>query len=108
MQEALRGVPVAELSPPDGVVNISGEWYYPEFAHNAGVNMLGLPGGAPSPAVIEGNGLPRRAPSELHSGSRGEGTPGNPMTDRSLLNADGRPPPPAPNEERRSILDLFR
>ncbi|MEG0919998.1 MAG: penicillin-binding protein 1A [Comamonas sp.] len=36
MQHALKGVPVAPLTPPStGVVNIGGEWYYEEFARAA-------------------------------------------------------------------------
>ena len=42
MATVLKGVPVAELTPPDGVVNINGEWYYEEYARSAGVSSLGL------------------------------------------------------------------
>jgi penicillin-binding protein 1A len=42
METALRGVPVMELSPPEGVVNSGGEWFYDEYVHGAGVNSLGL------------------------------------------------------------------
>ena len=42
MTTVLKGVPVAELTPPDGVVNINGEWYYEEYARGAGVSSLGL------------------------------------------------------------------
>jgi len=97
MQEALRGVPVTEFTPPEGVVNIGGDWYYPEFAGGGGVSSLGGVGAAGSPAA-----------AEQYTSGRGDGAPGNPTYDRSLINSDGRPPPPAPNEERRSILDLFR
>jgi hypothetical protein len=42
------------------------------------------------------------------SGEQAPGVPGDP----SLMNSDGLPPrvppPPAPMDERRSILDLFR
>jgi penicillin-binding protein 1A len=91
MESALKGVPVMEPFAPDGVVNVSGEWYYEEYARGGGVANLG--GGAPpesgSPVPI----VPR-APE-----------------DKSLMNSDGLPPsrpPPSPSEERRSILDLFR
>ena len=66
MQVALKGVPVSEATAPEGVVNVSGEWYFEEFAHNQGVTSLGLD----------------EPPAE---------------------NA----PPQQPEEERRSILDLF-
>lgn len=41
MESALKGVPVAELSAPEGVVNVGGEWYYNEFARGAGVSSVG-------------------------------------------------------------------
>ena len=42
MESALKGVPVAELSAPEGVVYQGGEWYYDEFAKGSGVSSLGL------------------------------------------------------------------
>ena len=42
MSSALAGVPVAELSPPEGVVNLGGEWFFEEFSRSAGVSSLGL------------------------------------------------------------------
>ncbi|GAB3773112.1 penicillin-binding protein 1A [Ramlibacter monticola] len=99
METALKGVPVMEPAAPEGVVNVAGEWYYEEYAPGAGIRSLGLAGesgGAP-PA----NGAPRTG------GSSGEQSPGAPG-DRSLLNSDGQAPRSAPNDERRSILDLFR
>ena len=41
MQYALKGVAVAEPTVPPGVVNVSGEWYYDEYARGAGVASLG-------------------------------------------------------------------
>ncbi|TFY99600.1 penicillin-binding protein 1A [Ramlibacter rhizophilus] len=103
MQTALQGVPVVQPLAPEGVVNLGGEWYYREFVPGTGVGSLGVPAlPMPSPALIEGGG------AAYGGGSRGESTPGNPLHDPSLLNSDGRPPPPAPGEQRRSILDLFR
>ena len=58
-------MPVEEPTPPPGVVNVSGEWYYDEYAKGAGVSSLGL----------EEPAAPRAPPIE---------------------------------EERKSILDLFR
>ncbi len=58
MDKALKGVPVAEPTVPPGVVNVSGEWFYDEYARNGGVASLGLdtsapgataPGPAPAP-----------------------------------------------------------
>jgi penicillin-binding protein 1A len=42
MAHALKGVPVAQLKPPDGVVQAGGEWMYDEFAHGQGVISVGL------------------------------------------------------------------
>lgn len=49
MSTVLKGVPVAELTPPEGLVNINGEWYYDEYARGAGVSSLGLDDKSPSP-----------------------------------------------------------
>ena len=43
MAEALKSVPERPLSPPPGVVNIDGEWYYAEATPGHGVASLGLP-----------------------------------------------------------------
>jgi penicillin-binding protein 1A len=55
MQHALKGVPVAELQVPEGVVNTGGEWFYDEYANGGGVRSLGLSGdsagGAATPMV---------------------------------------------------------
>jgi penicillin-binding protein 1A len=107
METALKGVPVMEPSAPEGLVNLGGEWYYEEYARGNGVGSLGLSGGD-NGSRGGGNGEPH-APSL--GGSSGEQAPGNQATDRSMMNSDGLPParvPPAPSEERRSILDLFR
>ena len=74
METALKGVPVVEPSPPEGVLNIGGEWFYDEFARGAGVNSLGL---------------------------------GDPMPDASTTGT-GTGSTPAPSEEKKTILDLFR
>lgn len=42
METALKNVPIQELSPPEGVVHIGGEWYYDEFGKGSGVSGLGL------------------------------------------------------------------
>ncbi len=41
MGTALRGVPVEEPTPPQGVVNIGGEWFYEEYTSGTGVRELG-------------------------------------------------------------------
>ncbi|WP_373800547.1 penicillin-binding transpeptidase domain-containing protein, partial [Delftia acidovorans] len=63
MQHALKGVPVAEMPVPPGVVNMGGEWYYEENARNGGVSSLGMDsastagaaGATPPPATEERN-----------------------------------------------------
>ncbi|WKB55201.1 penicillin-binding protein 1A [Eleftheria terrae] len=63
MAHALKGVPVQEPTPPEGLVHLGGEWFYEEFTRGAGVSSLGL---------------------------------------------DDPAPPATSEDERRSILDLFR
>lgn len=64
MGYALKGVPVSEPRPPEGVLNIGGDWTYEEFAYGQGVTSLGV---------------------------------------------EAAPPPTAPTEEeKKSILDLFK
>ncbi|KAB7628568.1 penicillin-binding protein 1A [Verminephrobacter eiseniae] len=53
MERALRGVPVQEPDVPAGVVNVGGEWFYEEYAHNAGVASVGLEArGVAAPAAV--------------------------------------------------------
>jgi penicillin-binding protein 1A len=40
MGYALRNKPVAEITPPEGVVNINGEWSYDEYSGQQGVRQL--------------------------------------------------------------------
>ncbi len=44
MQHALKGVPVAEMPVPPGVVNMGGDWYYEENVRGGGVSNLGMDG----------------------------------------------------------------
>ncbi len=102
METALKGVPIMEPTAPEGLVNVNGEWYYEEYARGNGVASLGLSGDT-------AGDTPRAGATPRISGPSGEQAPGNP-NDRSMLNANGMPPPPlapAPADERRSILDLF-
>ncbi|MFZ4551432.1 MAG: penicillin-binding protein 1A [Aquabacterium sp.] len=41
MATALRNAPVEEPTPPEGVVNIGGEWFYEEYTSGTGVRELG-------------------------------------------------------------------
>ncbi|MES2938379.1 MAG: penicillin-binding protein 1A [Pseudomonadota bacterium] len=104
MQTALKGVPQMEPTAPEGVVNVNGEWYYEEYSRGGGVGSVGVAAGNPVDAGGGAHvdpGAPRAAGP---SGERSPGTPG----DRTLMNSDGQPPSRPQNEERRSILDLFR
>nr|WP_060987683.1 penicillin-binding protein 1A [uncultured Acidovorax sp.] len=51
MERALKGVPVMEPRVPPGVVNVGGEWFYEEYARNAGVSSVGVDDRSASPAV---------------------------------------------------------
>jgi penicillin-binding protein 1A len=42
MKFALKNLPVEEASPPEGVVNLNGEWYYEEYTHGNGVTSVGM------------------------------------------------------------------
>ncbi|MFN4119684.1 penicillin-binding protein 1A [Acidovorax sp.] len=52
MQQALKGVPVMETPVPPGVVNVGGEWFYEEYARNAGVASVGLDDRATTPSSV--------------------------------------------------------
>jgi penicillin-binding protein 1A len=51
MERALKGVPVMEPTVPPGVVNVGGEWFYEEYARNAGVSSVGVEDRSASSAV---------------------------------------------------------
>jgi penicillin-binding protein 1A len=59
MNQALSGVPVAEVSPPPGVVqDEEGLWTYEEFAGGGGVRSVGLEDALPqAPSPEERNGI---------------------------------------------------
>ncbi len=50
---ALKNVPVAEIPPPEGVVQVNGEWFYDEYAGTSGVRALSNDAGIPPPASDE-------------------------------------------------------
>ena len=54
MQHALKGVPVAQLKAPGGLVNQGGDWYFEEFAR--GAPSLGLD--TPIPGAITPSTVP--------------------------------------------------
>ncbi len=49
MSVALKGRPASEPLPPEGVVNLGGEWYYEEYVQGGGVSSLGLDDSTPKP-----------------------------------------------------------
>ncbi len=53
MQHALRNVPVEELAPPEGVLNIGTYWVFEEFAGKAGITSVGLDDKIPQPPSTE-------------------------------------------------------
>jgi penicillin-binding protein 1A len=42
METALKGVPVAEMRAPAGVINTGGEWYFNNYGPGQGVSALGM------------------------------------------------------------------
>jgi penicillin-binding protein 1A len=62
MGYALRGVPVSEYTPPDGLIN-AGDWRYIEFGPGQGIAAIGLddpvnpPGAASAPNTEERKGI---------------------------------------------------
>ena len=81
MQEALRDVPVTELTTPAGVVRVQNEWYYDNYTPGNGVSKLGG-----SEGEVES------------STSGGSGSNGESSSPENQQNAD----------EKRGILDLFK
>jgi penicillin-binding protein 1A len=58
MQHALRGVPVQEPTPPQGVINVGGTWVFEEYAGGQGVSSLGLEDAVPeAPSTDERRGI---------------------------------------------------
>jgi len=71
MEYALKGVPVAEYPPPEGVVNVGGEWYYSEYARGSGVSTVGVQqdpaatnAGQPASAAASGGAIQVLPPSD--------------------------------------------
>jgi penicillin-binding protein 1A len=50
MQTALKDKPVDEMTPPEGVVNVSGEWFYEEFTPGSAVRELSAEPAVPGAA----------------------------------------------------------
>jgi len=67
MQTALKGVPVAEITAPPGVVQVGGEWYFDDYTPGKAVSALGVEQAAPAASTDPGAapaGGPSPAPGE--------------------------------------------
>ncbi|MBA3595552.1 MAG: penicillin-binding protein 1A [Polaromonas sp.] len=84
MEHALKGVPVTEYTPPAGVINMGGEWFYEEYAKGSGISSVGL-GDRPAPGAGADNPIQ-----------------GQPMPPGTVIQS------PPPSDERNRILDLFK
>jgi penicillin-binding protein 1A len=91
METALKGVPVVANTPPDGVANVDGNWYYDDYTPGHGVASLGLDASATVPGTT-----PSAEPMAV--------TPGEPVAPV----APAPPVEPPRAEERNRILDWFR
>ncbi|MFM2342264.1 MAG: hypothetical protein RLZZ592_1917 [Pseudomonadota bacterium] len=69
MAYALRNAPVVEYTPPDGVVQLGGEWYYTENAQGGGVKSLGLDEAPPPTEESDRKGILDLFRSEENSGA---------------------------------------
>ncbi|MDM0017932.1 penicillin-binding protein 1A [Variovorax saccharolyticus] len=69
METAIKGVPVAEVPAPPGVVNVGGEWYYDDYAPGRGVASLGVESG-PTPPAEAVAAPPISAPAPVEERSR--------------------------------------
>ncbi|MEO5606108.1 MAG: penicillin-binding protein 1A [Polaromonas sp.] len=64
MEHALKGVPVTEYQPPEGVTNVNGEWYYSEYARGAGIRSVGVSPDGAAGTENPGGDNPAAPPSE--------------------------------------------
>lgn len=53
MQYALKNKAVDEVTPPEGVVNVNGEWFYEEYSGTSGVRELSNEPNVPGAATEE-------------------------------------------------------
>jgi penicillin-binding protein 1A len=58
MDTAIKGVPVAEVPAPPGVVNVGGEWYFDDYQPGRGVASLGVDNSATTPPAEAISGAP--------------------------------------------------
>jgi penicillin-binding protein 1A len=69
MSVAIGGKPVAEIPPPEGVVNINGEWYYEEYTPATGVRQLIMEEDSPKDAPAPSSEEEKRSILDLFGGS---------------------------------------
>jgi penicillin-binding protein 1A len=53
MSHALKNAPVQDLEPPEGVVQVAGEWFFDEYDNGRGVTSLGLEDKVPQAPTSE-------------------------------------------------------
>ena len=53
MAHALKATPVKEPAPPEGLLNVGGDWIYEEYANGSGVGSLGMESVPPPAAPTE-------------------------------------------------------
>jgi len=104
MQHALKGVPVTEIKPAEGLLQSDGEWFYEEFTKDTGVASLGLDDPLPTTpvATTEPMALPP-APAAL-----GAVTPANPQPVSPQAAASAVTAPVTTGTDKKQILDLFK
>jgi penicillin-binding protein 1A len=100
MEHALKDVPVTELSPTEGIVHVGGEWFYDEYAGEAGVKSLGLD---ELPPVAD---APASAPTPVQAPAQAPAPASVPTP--AVIPAPPAVPVPPPSEEKKNILDLFK
>ena len=42
METALRNLPISEPTPAEGLMQLDGDWVYPEFSGSNGISSLGI------------------------------------------------------------------
>ncbi len=107
MQKALTGVPVTEISPPDGVVKDGADWFFTEFTRSTGITSLGL--GDSASGTSGGSGASSSSAPAYPSGGgatspMGSPSPASPFpSNSSATNSDV-----TSSEEKKRILDIFK
>ncbi len=101
METAIKGVPVAEVPAPPGVVNVGGEWYYDDYAPGRGVASLGVDSGPtpPAEAIAARRSARRRRPRS----AAGSWTSSGIERLAPRLPSPSGPPPRPPGGLRRSL-----